>query len=95
MSACIDFDGSCVNQRTVDVEDPEGTILIKGRAGLNSACRRIRAARRWRHRAMLSARLNDQTFERFHGGAGATHAGQAIPPSHGITVARSPCRSFT
>jgi hypothetical protein len=43
MSACIDFDGSCVNQRTVDVEDPEGTILIKGRAGLHSSYGKLKA----------------------------------------------------
>lgn len=37
VSACIDFGRSCVDQRAIDVKDPQGAILIKGRAGLNSS----------------------------------------------------------
>ena len=54
MSACIDFGRGCVDQWAIDVKDPKGTILIEGRAGLNSSQRIFGHEKRSFHRAIIS-----------------------------------------
>lgn len=54
MSACIDFARGCVDQWTIDVEDPQGAILIGGHAGLNLSQRIFGHEKRGFHRAVMS-----------------------------------------
>jgi hypothetical protein len=54
MSACIDFGRGCVDQWTIDVENPQGAILIEGHAGLNLSERILGHEKRSFHRAVMS-----------------------------------------
>jgi hypothetical protein len=58
MSACIDFGCGCIDQWAIVVKGLQGTILIEGHAGLNSAQRILCHEKRSFHRAIISPEPN-------------------------------------